>query len=142
MAFLPQLQSRSAIRTTLSELESAGFPAPTSSHNPTQGLNLTLHFNPFKHPFVPFFPITFSKISRLWKGSRGSSVKVNVLKGMNCRMSRKKPGFSSAAGEQVRHTGLLVDFLFRVLSVGAEGKEEFWFETWFPGWHSDMANLN
>lgn len=111
--FSPLAQSHTAIshHSTLSD-----FPAPTPTHKLTQGLNLTLHFNPFKHPFVPFFPITFSKTSCLWKGARGSSVKINVLKGMNCRMLGKKPGFTSAVGEQVRHTGLLVYFLLQVLS--------------------------
>lgn len=64
-------------------------PAPTASHNPTQGLNLTLHFNPFKHPFVPFFPITFSKTSRLWKEARGSSVRINFFKRQELKVEKE-----------------------------------------------------
>jgi hypothetical protein len=61
---------------------------------------------------------------------------------MNCTMLGKKPGFSSAVREQVRHTGLLVYFRLQVLSAGRGCTEHFWFEAWFRGWHSDMASLN
>lgn len=81
-------------------LSATALYAPRLS-NPTQGLNLTLHFNPFKHPFVPSFSITLSKTSCLWKEARGGSVRINFLKGRKGRMWRKKAGLGSAAGEQV-----------------------------------------
>lgn len=48
-------------------------------------------------------------------------------------MLGKKPGFTSAVGEQVRHTGLLVYFLLQVLNGDWGGGGRLCFEAWFPG---------
>lgn len=90
-----------------------------------------LHFNPFKHPFVPSQSLSV----KLHVFGKGPEVFVSVLiffKVLNCTVSRKKSSLlSSEAGGWVRYSEFLMYFILQVLGGSLRSNSSL--KPGFPG---------